>query len=225
MWTNVGHHDAWCETVHVDLSEDKKNWFQDKVDYKANHDPDTVANIKLKAAREARYIRVYPFKVAGPIVSERGKLRLDIFWTEAEFRPAKRGPETKEKEQNKGKKIKMEQDNRAPGLPEPPPCVVTMCTELVRLRGGPYWSESYALLRASSRAHPDGVPGDPLLCVVDHATDGGRWVLIGSFQSDKPQIARNCKCAIRTTSCVQCMNANKNTHTTAFECMPLINDS
>ena len=32
-------------------------------------------------------------------------------------------------------------------IPEPPGIVVNLSTELVQLRGGPYWSESYALLR------------------------------------------------------------------------------
>ena len=70
-----------------------------------------------------------------------------------------------------------------------PSCSLT--TELLRLRGGPYWTISYAWLRATpwARSVPydndrdDTDEGEPKMFCVDHETDGGGWVLVASYQS------------------------------------------
>ena len=68
-----------------------------------------------------------------------------------------------------------------PPLPKPE---VTLTSEVVRLRGGPYWSMSYARLRPTSFAshHPEVSRVSRVFC-VDHCTDGGRWILVARHES------------------------------------------
>ena len=196
-----GHRDSWCATLRIDLSTDNNTWFNDTIVYKANTNPHAIANIKLKKPRDARYLRVYPQSVGGKNNTDqggRGKLRLEVFWTEAAYIETKHNnahatqirPILK-KQNGNGNDRETTTNPDHVNLPEGPPTVVTLCTELVRLRGGPYWSESYALLRAPSRVTSSGQPGRPHLCVVDHVTDGGRWILMGSYQSDRPFITNH----------------------------------
>ena len=75
-----------------------------------------------------------------------------------------------------------------PPLPKPE---VTLTSEVVRLRGGPYWTMSYARLRPTSFAshHPEV---SRVFC-VDHCTDGGRWILVarhGSGNANRAKLTR-----------------------------------
>lgn len=195
------HGGHWCKTIRFDTSIDCKKWNREGI-FQANVGTDDIKKNKLKEDKHARYVRFYPQKCGGGHGGW-GKLRVEVFWTE----PLNYIPEEKkntEEKQERGynageEKIEnakeelikkqtegKENQNFEIHLPDPPPIVVTMCTELVRLRGGPYWSESYAILRSPSRVTSSGLPGQPKLTVVDHMTDGGRWILVGSFQSDRP---------------------------------------
>ena len=70
-----------------------------------------------------------------------------------------------------------------PRLPVPD---VTLATEVLRLRGGPCWTMSYARLRPTMLAssHPETTH---VFC-VDHCTDGGRWILAASHQTTHEQM-------------------------------------
>ena len=78
--------------------------------------------------------------------------------------------------------------------PELPLPQCTLTTELLRLRGGPYHSLSYARLRVSERLRRGGGvldasdAGSGAWLAVDHDCDGGRWICIGSFQTIYPKV-------------------------------------
>ena len=186
------HGGHWCETIRFDTSIDCKKWSREGI-FQANKGTDDIKNNKLKEEKYARYVRFYPQKCGGGDGGW-GKLRVEVFWTEAlNYVPEQKLNERKVNERkenniNNNDNDNMKQDDS--NLPEFPGIVVTMSTELVRLRGGPYWTESYALLRRSSRASSSRIEGKkdnivkPTLCVVDHTTDGGRWILISTYSSE-----------------------------------------
>ena len=193
------HGGHWCKTLRCETSIDGNTDWKNEGTFPANTNPNDVTNMKLKKERYARYVRFFPQQCGGGHGGW-GKLRVEIFWTEPlNYVPPTTGEykHTGETKNNgdaaaaaaaaaarKDKSKTPKELRQELGLPEYPGTVVTLSTELVRLRGGPYWSESYALLRATGRATLEGSPGTPLLCVVDHVTDGGRWILLGSWQSD-----------------------------------------
>ena len=203
MQGHSSHGGGWCKTIRFETSVRDPKVFQNQGIYPGNKGPDDIKNNKLTAKDPvlARYIRFYPQKCGG-VKGGWGKLRVEIFWTEPENYLApindiiKAQGETKtkedtkkDKEKKKEKEKEINQDDLS-GIPDLPATVVTLGTELVRLRGGPYWNESYALLRATKRALVDStVTPIPVLCTVDHVTDGGRWILVGSWQSD--QVAKD----------------------------------
>ena len=196
----------WCKKVRVTTSIDQKKWEVEGA-FPGNQGPNDVKNNKLKRGKNARYVRFYPMECGGKHGGW-GKLRVEIFWTEPlDYIPplldagetkerTKHGTTTKgetkkgETEGKEGEQVKKtrEEINHELGIPEYPGTVVTLCTELLRLRGGPYWSESYAILRATPQAKFGPYSalglGKPTLCVVDHRTDGGRWILLGVWQSE-----------------------------------------
>jgi hypothetical protein len=183
---------GWCTTIRFESSLNGQQWKNEGL-FDANKGPQDVQNNKLKNGEiNARYVRFYPKKCGG---SGDGKLRVEIFWTDpvnyvspGEAKEAKEAQDAKEAKEAQAKKEaeKKLKEKEDLGIPDLPPVVVSLGTELVRLRGGPYWSESYARLRPTRRTSNDSSINPLLitpstLCVVDHVTDGGRWILVGSW--------------------------------------------
>ena len=240
MQGHPSHGGHWCKKIRVTTSIDEKKWDEEGA-FPGNQGPNDIKNNKLKKEKFARYIRFHPNQ--GPNGGKHGgwgKLRVEIFWTEPlDYIPphldthvdagetktktkgaTKRG-ETEGKEGEQVKKTREEMD-RELGIPEYPGTVVTLCTELLRLRGGPYWSESYAILRATRRATLEDEPGRPTLCVVDHQTDGGRWILLGTWQSDSTRMDATgtslpSRCAGSPFDCVTNVNQFGNLLGTNFD--------
>jgi hypothetical protein len=136
---------SWCTKIRFDTSNDEKSWTHLGV-FNGNTSPNDIKNNKLTEPTSARYVRFYPIEWK----NSRPKLRVEIFWS-----GSSKMIETK----TTGETRKMGTPPPPPPLamkgrtkekvkiPEPPGIVVNLSTELVQLRGGPYWSESYALLR------------------------------------------------------------------------------
>ena len=85
--------------------------------------------------------------------------------------------------------------------PELPLPQCTLTTELLRLRGGPYHSLSYARLRVSERLRQGvgvlnaSAADSGAWLAVDHDCDGGRWICIGSYQTIYPKVHElSCPC-------------------------------
>ena len=75
------HGGHWCQTIRFETSIDGTKWHNEGV-FQANKGPTDIKNNKLKQEKYAKYVRFYPQKCGGGHGGW-GKLRVEIFWTEA----------------------------------------------------------------------------------------------------------------------------------------------
>ena len=140
---------VWCTTIRFDVSLDQETW-KTVGTFEANKNANDVVNNKFSTPTRARYARFYPQETCR---NQRAKLRVEIFWSGSSAAPIEdeedqSGEERKESnDDEQTKDAQLDDVESEVHIPEPPGIAVTLSTELVRLRGGPYWSESYAWLR------------------------------------------------------------------------------
>ena len=126
------------------MSLDQETW-KTVGTFEANKNANDVVNNKFSTPTRARYARFYPQETCR---HQRAKLRVEIFWSGSSAAPVEDEEERKESnDEEQTKDAQLDDGGSAIHIPEPPGIAVTLSTELVRLRGGPYWSESYAWLR------------------------------------------------------------------------------